>query len=49
MNIDHITAVVKKHNGSRGKLISILEDIQGKYGYLPEDALRIVSILLKKL
>ncbi len=35
--------IVAKHLGERGELIAILEDIQAKYSYLPEDALRVVA------
>ncbi len=38
-----ILRIVEKHNGDRGGLIAILEDIQTVHGYLPEKALRIVS------
>jgi NADH-quinone oxidoreductase subunit E len=43
MNPEHIVRIVEKHSEDRGGLISTLEDIQSKYGYLPEDALRIVA------
>jgi len=43
MNPEHIMKIVEKHSEDRGGLISTLEDIQSKYGYLPEDALRIVA------
>jgi NADH:ubiquinone oxidoreductase subunit E len=43
MNPEHIMKIVEKHSEDRGRLISTLEDIQSKYGYLPEDALRIVA------
>jgi NADH-quinone oxidoreductase subunit E len=42
MNPDHILDIVKKHT-SRGRIITILEEIQKKYSYLPEEALRMVS------
>jgi len=42
MNPDHVLDIVKKHTG-RGRIITILEEIQKKYSYLPEDALRVVS------
>jgi NADH-quinone oxidoreductase subunit E len=42
MNPDHILDIVKKHTG-RGRIITILEEIQKKYSYLPEEALRMVS------
>ncbi len=38
-----INPIVEKYRGRRGGLISILEEIQSKYGYLPEEALRIVA------
>jgi len=38
-----ILSIVEKHNEDRGGLIAILEEIQTKYGYLPEKSLRIVS------
>jgi len=38
-----VSRILEKHKGKRGELISILEDIQRKYGYLPEEALRAVA------
>ncbi len=38
-----ISNIVEKYNQDRGGLITILEEIQTKYGYLPEKSLRIVS------
>ncbi len=38
-----IIEIIAKHQGTRGDLISILEDIQTMYGYLPADALKIVA------
>lgn len=38
-----IRAIVQKHGGSRGGLIAILEEVQLRCGYLPEEALRAVS------
>jgi NADH:ubiquinone oxidoreductase subunit E len=43
MNTQEIEAIVAKHGGQRGELISILEDIQSKYSYLPQEALRAVA------
>lgn len=43
MNQQNIEKIIENHNGELGSLISILEDIQDTYHYLPEDALRIVS------
>ena len=38
-----ILRILENHNNDRGGLISILEEIQAQYGYLPEETLRIVS------
>lgn len=43
MNQDEILGILHKHDGHGGGLISILEDIQAKYRYLPADAMRIVA------
>jgi NADH:ubiquinone oxidoreductase subunit E len=38
-----VARIIEKHTGERGELIAILEDIQAKYSYLPEEALRAVA------
>jgi len=43
MNSKDILDVEKKHNESQRGIISILEDIQAKYSYLPEQVLREVA------
>jgi NADH-quinone oxidoreductase subunit E len=43
VNSKDILKILEKHSDDRGGLIAILEDIQTKYGYLPEKALRIVG------
>ncbi len=43
MNPDDIAQIVDKHRNDRGGLISTLEEIQARYGYLPEKALRRVA------
>ena len=43
VDVTNILRILEKHNEDRGGLIAILEEIQGEYGYLPEEALRIVS------
>ena len=43
MRADHVAAIIDKHIAERGGLMSILEGIQAKYGYLPEGALRMVA------
>jgi len=40
---DIVAALIDKHRDQRGGLISILEGIQAKYGFLPESALRLVA------
>jgi NADH-quinone oxidoreductase subunit E len=40
---DIVASLIDKHREQRGGLISILEGIQAKYGYLPENALRLVA------
>lgn len=36
-------AIINKYNGDRGQLVSILQDIQAEYYYLPKEALIQVS------
>jgi len=43
MQPDAVMPIIKKYKTHRGGLISILEEIQTKYGYLPEDVLRVVA------
>jgi NADH-quinone oxidoreductase subunit E len=43
MKTSEIQDIVNTHREDRGGLISILEDIQAKYSYLPADALRVVA------
>jgi NADH-quinone oxidoreductase subunit E len=40
---EEVIRIVDKHQNGLGHLISILEGIQIRYGYLPEEALRIVA------
>ncbi len=42
VNLKAIPEILKRHAGERGSLIPILEDIQTVYGYLPEEALKLV-------
>lgn len=44
MTSEAIEKIVAGHDGEQGMLISILEAIQARYNYLPEEALRIVSL-----
>jgi NADH:ubiquinone oxidoreductase subunit E len=43
MKADDIVGILEKHDGESGGLISILEAIQAKYSYLPEEALKLVA------
>jgi len=43
---EKVEAIVGKYGSSRDSLISILQDIQFEYHYLPEEALRLVARLL---
>lgn len=38
-----IGAIINRYNGDRGQLVSILQDIQSEYYYLPKEALVSVS------
>jgi len=42
-DLEKLTAIVGKYGGSRDSLISILQDIQSEWRYLPEDAVRLVA------
>jgi NADH:ubiquinone oxidoreductase subunit E len=43
MKASEVQEIIDKNDGQRGELISILEEIQSKYSYLPEAALREVA------
>jgi len=43
MKAENTTEIIAKHSVAGNGLISILEDIQGKYGHLPEESLREVA------
>ena len=43
MSPTDVLDTVKRHTGGRDGLISILQEVQGRYGYLPADALRRVA------
>jgi NADH-quinone oxidoreductase subunit E len=48
MNPKHIQKIIEDHhNGNQTGLISILEEIQAQYSYLPEEALRMVAQKLR--
>ena len=40
---DAVTAIIKKYGNDRSQLVSILQDIQSEYNYLPRTALDKVS------
>ena len=46
MNRAEIEEIVDKNGNKKAALISILQDVQDKYNYLPKDALKMVSELL---
>ncbi len=48
MNPEIVQAIINKHSTGWGGLISILEEIQSRYGYLPSEVLKIVSEKLNK-
>ena len=41
-----VEAIIKKYEGDKGQLVSILQDIQTEYHYLPKEALDEVVTLL---
>jgi NADH-quinone oxidoreductase subunit E len=43
LSADIVSGLIDKHRDQRGGLISILEGVQAKYGYLPESVLRLVA------
>ncbi len=43
MDSKNVLRILEKHNDDQGALISILEEVQSEYGYLPERALRTVA------
>jgi len=40
---EKVNAIINKYNGDKGQLVSILQDIQTEYYYLPKEALIQVS------
>ena len=42
-DLEDVRRILQRHDSARGALIAILEEIQDKNGYLPEQALRMVS------
>ena len=43
MHTDRVLEIIEQHAGERGALISILEEVQATYGYLPAHALETVA------
>jgi NADH-quinone oxidoreductase subunit E len=43
VDIQHVQRIIKKHRARPGGLVSVLQDIQSEYNYLPAEALRIVA------
>jgi NADH-quinone oxidoreductase subunit E len=42
-DISHVAEIVDRYDGQKRKLISILQDLQRVYGYLPRNALKLVA------
>src|SRR5512143_434431 len=47
LDFSKIQPILENHGGQDGALIPILQEVQALYGYLPEEALKIVSNGLK--
>jgi len=45
LDVDWLTGLVQSYNGQLGSLMSILQEVQAKHGYLSQTALRTVSSL----
>jgi len=43
MNSDSVASMCEKYDEGKGSLIAILEDVQAKYSYLPENVLRSIA------
>ncbi|MBI4870099.1 MAG: NAD(P)H-dependent oxidoreductase subunit E [Candidatus Riflebacteria bacterium] len=43
MSVDALQQIIRKHSGQCGEILSILEDVQAKYSYLPREALEEVA------
>ncbi len=48
MNKETIDGIIEKHKHDMGGLISVLEEVQAKFGYLPEESLQAVSEALNR-
>jgi NADH-quinone oxidoreductase subunit E len=47
MDLNPVDLIVDKYQGKRTTLISILHDVQDRYKYLPEEALKMVASRLR--
>jgi len=43
LSLNEINNILKKYNNKKNALIAVLQDIQEKYNWLPQEALRLVS------
>ncbi len=43
LDAENVLAIVRKHQNGWGGMISLLTEVQSVYGYLPEEALRIIA------
>ncbi len=44
---DKVVEIIEKHRKDDAKLLAILHDVQDKFGYIPEDAIKIIARELK--
>ena len=44
MSSEEVSQILARHKGKQGELISVLEDIQARYSYLPQEYLREVAV-----
>jgi len=42
-DLEKVSSIVNRHGCNRDSLVSILQDVQAEYRYLPEDAIRAVA------
>jgi len=44
---DKVVEIIEKHRKDDAKLLAILHDVQDEFGYIPEDAIKIIAKELK--
>ena len=40
---DHLTKILSSYRGKRGEVVPILQEVQGKFGYLPERVMQEIA------